>query len=267
MADWLTYTVSLPGWPNGRARLNRQTGSTRYWRTTGVCLKFAGGEIRVQVAARALNFRAKSAHFRRHYYVKKAGFMLRYVFLDTETGGLDGESLLTLAMKVTNYNFDVVGSRYLQLKPDDEKYVVSAGGLAVNKIDLVAHDKVAIHYREAGKLVYDFLSAHRGAKQDALIPIGQGIAFDLQQIWRNLMSRGTWESHCSYRALELGSIGRYLQLLDLIPTYVSGSLESWCRHFGIPIEAHHAENDCVASIEVMKNFMRVGKEALQVTGK
>lgn len=191
---------------------------------------------------------------------------MKYLFIDTETGGVDGESLLTISMIVTDDKFACEDKLYLSVKPDDGKYIVSAGGLGVNKIDLVEHDKIAKSYKNAGPIIYAFIWRHfQNNQQEKLIPAGHGIAYDVRQIWPLLMKRSTWENVVSYRYLETGSIGRFLQILGLIPSTVSGSLQSYRDHFGINSgNLHHAEIDNILSIEVMKQMILLGRQKLEI---
>lgn len=83
---------------------------------------------------------------------------MKYLVLDTETGGIGPEvSLLSAYFRVLDENLNLLDELELFLKPNDGLYKVTAEALGINKIDLVEHEKKAITYREGGTKLFDFL--------------------------------------------------------------------------------------------------------------
>lgn len=210
----------------------------------------------------------------------------KYLFVDTETGGIGlDKSLLSLYATIV-YQDDKVWTLgpelSLNVKPDDGIYKVEAGGLDVNKINLVEHDKVAITYRDAGRELYSFLDLwYRGGvsgwEKQFYVPVGHGLSGDLQQIWDKLIRRPTWESMCTYRFTDTSAICKYLQCANKIPSVVSGSLES-CYNFAVAnssyylnqkdlelvnttqsLQAHTAKGDVYRTIVVFSFFLNLIK--------
>ena len=99
-----------------------------------------------------------------------------YLFLDTETGGLDpsSHSLLTLGLVVG----DATGLKdQLELAIRHEPYVVSGGGMKVNRIDLAAHHETALSPEAALEALDAFLDRHF-EREASLTLVGHNIAFD-----------------------------------------------------------------------------------------
>lgn len=184
--------------------------------------------------------------------------MNKYIVLDVETGGIGlGTSLLTAYFAVFDENFNLTDSLYLYLKPEDDRYVVTAEALGVNGINLIEHQKRAMTYKDAKPLLYNFLkNNHQGEK---LIPIGHGIVFDIVRVKEYLISSGSWESFVSYRTLDTSSVARFLNAAGCIPDSVSGSLGSLVKHFNLPSlgELHDAKTDALQTVEVLKCLFKL----------
>ena len=127
---------------------------------------------------------------------------MKYLVIDTESGSRHASStLLTVYFLVVNSEFRTMGDLYLQLKPGGEDhYIVDAQGLAVNKINLVEHDKIAITCKQAKPLLYEFLKKH--AERGRLTPLGHAIKGDIRRIIDNLIHEGSWEQFCTYHYVD-----------------------------------------------------------------
>jgi hypothetical protein len=156
-------------------------------------------------------------------------------------------------------NLCVVDELDLAVKPDDDNYVVTARALEINKINLVEHDKVALPYKAAKPLLYQFLE--KNYQGEKLIPTGHGIAFDVRRVYAHLISQGSWENFCSYRVLDTGNAAQFLRTAGLFPKDVSGSLGSLVSHFGIKSkgEFHNARVDTLQTVSVLQALLNLVK--------
>jgi DNA polymerase III alpha subunit (gram-positive type) len=182
----------------------------------------------------------------------------QYLALDIETGGIGSDkTLLTAYIALLDPNFDIVDDLSLNIKPDDGVYHLTAKGMEVNKINIVEHDKTAITYKQAGSVLYSFLSLSP-ILDNKLIPFGHGVAFDCKFLQDTIISPGSWEKFVSYRTLDTSPIARFLILTGKIPQ-CSGSLQSLMETLGLKIEGdfHNAKTDVLASIELMKYFRKI----------
>ena len=176
-----------------------------------------------------------------------------YLAVDNETGGFEGTSLLSTYLAVLDENLNITATLSMNVKPNDGIYLVEAGGLAVNKIDLVVHDLTAVTYSRAGQLLREFLLAQSLGGKDKLIPLGHGVTGDMIGL-RVLLSRSNIEMFTSYRKLDTAVIAQYLKFQGKLPETISGSLTSMCEYFNIVIEdsTHTAKGDVLRTIEVLR---------------
>jgi DNA polymerase III epsilon subunit-like protein len=188
---------------------------------------------------------------------------MKYIGLDTETGGFEGTSLLTAYFSVQDEAFNELDSLELLMKPEDGKYIVTAEALRINGIDLKQHDLKAMTYKEAGQKLYDFLNGNSMMGQNKLIPVGHNVQFDIQKLIEFLISKGSWQKFVSYRTMDTGVVARACIQAGLIPSSVTGSLGSIAEYFGIPTDdAHTADYDVFMTmtvLEKMLELMRNGK--------
>lgn len=175
-----------------------------------------------------------------------------YLFLDTETGGLEVErhSLLSIGLVVGE---DGVVAESLELLIRHEPYVVSAGGMAVNRIDLVQHDRVALEPAEALARWDDFLDRHFPVPGLPILLVGHNVAFDRAFLAAFFAQQGrALEPRISHRIIDTHSIAAALRdagRLDL-PSLDSSSLFA---HFGVEVpeaSRHTALGDALGTFEL-----------------
>ncbi|MFN8011648.1 MAG: 3'-5' exonuclease [Holophagaceae bacterium] len=174
-----------------------------------------------------------------------------YLFLDTETGGLDPRvhSLLTLGLVVG----DASGVKdCLEIALKHEPYVVSGGGMKVNRIDLVAHHERAVSPQGALDLFEGFLDKHFGKDTRAVL-VGHNISFDHAFLNGFLSGLGRDpEARIEHRSVDTHAVAAALRdagRLDL-PKLSSDAL---FRHFGVePPEhqRHTALGDALATFHL-----------------
>lgn len=185
------------------------------------------------------------------------------ISLDVETGGLeDTYSLLTASFRLATYHTELQAIEYgdtldLKLKPNDGVYVLSAGGMAVNKIDIVEHDRHALTYKEAKPLLYEFLKDNLSDGNKA-IPVGQHVAFDVARVQQSLISIGSWENFVSYRCLDIASLSLFSMLLGNIDKEQKIGLQHIARLLGCGSDDdawHTSEYDSITNLEVLRAYL------------
>lgn len=186
-----------------------------------------------------------------------------YLATDVETGGIGSDvSLLTAYLAVLDENFEIIGELDLAIKPDNKIYHVTAEALRINKINLIAHDAAdtTVSPGKAGELMREFLIKHSNNGALKLIPLGHNVAFDMDNLYRNVLNKKEAQNYVSYRTLDTGSTGRFLITVGLIPDTVSGSLGSYVKHFGVKErEAHTARGDVEMTVDLMKEMIALVK--------
>lgn len=186
---------------------------------------------------------------------------MNYIFMDTETGGLNPKlhSLLTAYFAVCNRNLDVIDELELQLKPSDlSKLNVTAKAMEeVNKINLEEHlkDPNTITYEEGREKLRELILKNKiKGKRKSLMPAGHNVAFDKEMIWEQLMPKEEFEENIHYRTIDTSSICGFLKDVEVFPEDL-GSLGSLVEYFKIPKgELHNAKGDVRMNIEVYKRM-------------
>ncbi|HNX31716.1 MAG TPA: 3'-5' exonuclease [Holophaga sp.] len=173
-----------------------------------------------------------------------------YLFLDTETGGLGLEhSLLTLGLVVGD-DGEVRDS--LEILVAHDPYVVSAGGMAVNRIDLVRHHQAALAPEAALGTLEAFCARHFPGGIPITL-VGHNVAFDRNflAVFHAKLGRPL-EPRYSHRIIDTHSIAAALRDAGRLPLDDLGSTHLF-RHFGIAIpeeKRHTALGDALGTFQL-----------------
>lgn len=175
-----------------------------------------------------------------------------FLFVDTETGGTDPRthSLLSVAFVVGD-GPRVVNS--LEVLIRHEPFSVSAGGMAVNRIDLVKHAAAALDPDMALNVMTVFLDQHFPHRCKPVVLAGHNVAFDaafLKAFWESRGQR--FEDRFDHRAVDTHAVAAALRDAGRLPLEDLGS-SSLFAHFGVePEEArrHTALGDALATFDL-----------------
>ena len=175
-----------------------------------------------------------------------------FLFLDTETGGVDPErhSLLSIGM-VVGRGREVVAQTEIFIRHDP--YVVTAGGLEVNRIDLVTHHKRAMEPMAAWEAMQVFLEPHIPA-QEKIILVGHNISFDRAFLDAFLKSVGQDPgTRFSHRSIDTHAIAAMLKDAGRIPSSVALNSSGLFDHFQVnipPADRHTALGDALGTYQL-----------------
>ncbi len=228
-----------------------------------------------------------------------------YILTDAETGGIDPakHSLLSLYMTLvyfkngvptlkldeadreTDKQLDLFEGTYggfvnsnamsLMVKPNSGNYVVKAEALALNKIDLIQHDKYAVTYDRAGDCLVDYLLSIRkksffdSTKIHRLVFMGWNPEFDVRAITEHLLSsnqraKDVFNATMSYSSFDVKSIAMANKERGLLPADLHLSLGNVARFFNLNTEnAHNAQADCMLTLEVLKCLLEDQKTKIE----
>ncbi len=172
-----------------------------------------------------------------------------YLFLDTETGGLDSRrhSLLSLGLVAG----DALGiAERLEILVRHDTYAVTGGGLKVNRIDLPRHHERSLDPPAALRALDGFLDRHYPAELPVVL-VGHNIGFDRAFLATFLEGQGRdLEPRFSHRSIDTHSIAAALQAAGRIPSEVRLSSTGLFDHFGIQVtedQRHTALGDALAT--------------------
>lgn len=191
-----------------------------------------------------------------------------YLFMDTETGGLTPKhSLLTASFIATDKDFNIISvptyehGLYLQVK--HEEYVLTAGALHVNNIDVAAHHKSGVDLPNASAAFADFVAAAtRVSGKKRLVPAGHNVAFDIQFVREYLCpDAGFWDRYFTYPIFDTAVIARFVHAAGRIEnTYSLSTLrQKYLPH--VSGDSHNAEIDNLTTIELTKKFLQIMQAA------
>jgi len=175
-----------------------------------------------------------------------------FLFLDTETGGLDPatHSLLSLGLVVGD-GPKLVNS--LEILVKHEPYVVSAGGMAVNRIDLVQHSAAALEPQMALSVLDVFLDQHFPHMCKPVTLAGHNVGFDRAFLEAFLASQGRpLEPRISHRTVDTHALAAGLRDAGRLPL-ANLSSTALFEHFGIVVpegKRHTALGDALATFEL-----------------
>lgn len=193
---------------------------------------------------------------------------MKYLSLDCEMGGRELKySLLTAAFVVYDETFNELDSLYLQVKPDDGDYIVCGKAMQVNQINLLEHDTIAIPYKDAKPLLFNFLKNQvkwtptnkAVSTVDRLVPVGHGVKGDIEHVMK-LISWGSWEQFCTYHYVDTSVVLQYLRATNEMPPDIDGGVESLAKYFGISgLGFHDARVDARVTAQILKRMIELRK--------
>jgi DNA polymerase III epsilon subunit-like protein len=188
--------------------------------------------------------------------------MTRLLVIDTETGGTDPErhSLLSLAGVVWE-NGAIRGEiEFLVAEPD---FSVTARALEINRIDLVAHSRLAVAPRIASGLLEAFVAGHFNDQIEAgegVVLAGHNVNFDLGFLKRLYRVAGvTFPTFFSHRVVDTASVLRLLAIAGRLPSTAVASSEAFA-HLGIAVSAeerHTALGDARATALLLTRLVEL----------
>jgi DNA polymerase III epsilon subunit-like protein len=187
--------------------------------------------------------------------------MRRYFLFDTETGGLDANSvsLFSLYGIILDEKLSLLDSIDLKIKPDNGHYHLDVEAMAVNKINIVEHHKNAITEKLAGTKLREFLFRNSGFASEKLIPSGHNIGRLDIPMGERLIGFEEWNRIFSRRTLDTGTIAQFFVLRGILPETNNCSLKELCEHYRINYtNAHEAKTDVLLTLEVLKALVRDG---------
>lgn len=184
--------------------------------------------------------------------------MSKYLFLDTETGGIGlDKSLLSIGYLITDNQFNELFRTNILVKPDNGIYIVTGESLGINGIDLIKHNGIAKPYKTASTELFNLLHNMSNGGKDKLIVFGKNIYFDLMHIWDKLLSRKTWDQFCSYQIVDLTAVWKFLEITGKVPVLPKTSLSSITDFLEIDrslFNLHTAMDDAILTMLCFKNI-------------
>ena len=192
--------------------------------------------------------------------------MAKYLYLDTETGGLSAakDALLTVGLVAHDDELGILDTTHIQVLPEGR--IVGGKALEVNKINMNAHNIQAMSRLDAARAVVAFVRKNFGTGfNDMPLMIGHNVKFDvgfMDALWE---STGVKQPY-HYHAMCTMGIAQVCKQLGVLET-ANLKLDTLVKKFNIEFGAEGAHNslaDALATrlvhIELV-NLLRPGAKA------
>lgn len=181
-----------------------------------------------------------------------------FLALDCESGGIGKDiSLLSAHFSICDAKWNIIDELPILLKPDevDETgstlYRVTASALAINNIDLIAHDKVALTKSAAGGQLREFLWKYKPAK-GWLMPMGKNVQGDVDWVNQHILGNKEWRKIVSYRVYDITTMITMAKRSGKLAADAPEGLCELAKFLGFEFAAHTADGDVHAGIFVTK---------------
>jgi len=197
--------------------------------------------------------------------------MSNYFLFDTETGGIKKEtSLLTIFGYVLSENLSIMREISYAIKAENGLYIVEAEGLAVNRINIVEHDKIATPIADV-KLRFknDICKWNFAGGQEKITPIGHNVRFDVKFVKNHIMP--DWDNYFDRRQIDTAGIAKFLFLTGVLPNLVSYKLSDIACSLGIDFneeDLHTSKGDVDLTLAILRKFkqiVRINTERVEET--
>jgi DNA polymerase-3 subunit epsilon len=192
---------------------------------------------------------------------------MKYLVIDTETGGLDPKKNALLEIGVRLYDEDgkMLQAFHRKIMWDSlDNTTISVGALAVNQCNPLDGDN-------GSKVAFDFARwvGNMSSPKDVVL-LGHNLQFDCDFISEFLERYGYvgWMEPFRHRKIDTQHIALFAQEVGLLPPHVRLSLNTLHRHFfGEDIQKHHtALADVEATFSVYREMRRLFRERVSWDG-
>ncbi len=181
----------------------------------------------------------------------------RYVFIDTETGGVnpDKHSLLSIGVCVWDRESGILDYKEFYVKNDE--YVVTKHAKEMNKFNLYEHELKAILPNDIINSLLEFCKKY--FPDNVAFPlIGHNIQFDvnfLKKLFKD--NNRSFNQYFSHRYIDTYSVFKTCVLAGLIEKNLNSSADAF-SYFGIKVKGRHsALGDCIATVELYENLLKL----------
>lgn len=183
-----------------------------------------------------------------------------YIFIDTETGGVDPNkhSLLSIGICVWNMEDGIVDKKEIYVKSSN--YIVTKHAKTMNKFIEEEHNLNAIEQKLVIKELIAFCRKY--IPEPYAIPIiGHNIQFDVSFLKVLFKSNNkSFNQYFSHRYIDTYSVFKTYVLAGIIKEEIDSSSDAF-SYFGIKVKGRHsALGDCVATVELYEKLIELIKQ-------
>ena len=181
----------------------------------------------------------------------------RYVFIDTETGGIipGKHSLLSIGIVIWEKDYGIIDKKEFYIK--HPHYVITKEAQRINKFNETFHDSVADEPKMVIESLITFIRQY--FPKDTLFPlVGHNVQFDINFLKVFLTENNRSFNQCfSHRAIDTYSIYKALVLSGKISDNLNSSHDAF-SYFNISVaNRHNALDDCLATVDLFEKMLKL----------
>jgi len=181
----------------------------------------------------------------------------RFVFIDTETGGIipKKHSLLSIGLAVWDKDIGILDQTEFYIY--SKRYFITQKAKEINKFNRAEHNLIA---KEPKVVINDMLNfLYKYFDKDYAIPlIGHNVQFDinfLKVLFEN--NSRSFNQYFSHRVIDTYSVYKTLEISNRINGIINSSSDAF-KYFGIKVNnRHNALADCIATVELYEKLIKL----------
>lgn len=191
--------------------------------------------------------------------------MIKIIFIDTETGGVNAEKSALIQLsgiievdgtEKEKFNFYIKPFENSEL---NEK-ALEVQGRTLEELGTEKYIDESIIYKKFLEILDKYIDKYD--KNDKFIVAGYNVKFDID-ILKALFERNNNKFLFSYfnsSMLDPLYSVRLLQVAGMLPVLENNKLETWCKYFNIELKAHDSLQDITATKKLIEKLVELIKK-------
>lgn len=191
--------------------------------------------------------------------------MIKIIFIDTETGGVNAEkSALIQLSGIIEVDGTEKEKFNFYIKPFENSEVnekaLEVQGRTLEELRTDKYIDESIIYKKFLEILDKYIDKYD--KNDKFIVAGYNVKFDID-ILKALFERNNNKFLFSYfnsSMLDPLYSVRLLQVAGILPVLENNKLETWCKYFNIELKAHDSLQDITATKKLIEKLIELIKK-------
>lgn len=191
--------------------------------------------------------------------------MIKIIFIDTETGGVNAEkSALIQLSGIIEVDGTEKEKFNFYIKPFENSEVnekaLEVQGRTLEELRTDKYIDESIIYKKFLEILDKYIDKYD--KDDKFIVAGYNVKFDID-ILKALFERNNNKFLFSYfnsSMLDPLYSVRLLQVAGMLPVLENNKLETWCKYFNIELKAHDSLQDITATKKLIEKLVELIKK-------
>ena len=191
--------------------------------------------------------------------------MIKIIFIDTETGGINAEkSALIQLSGIIEVDGTEKEKFNFYIKPFENSEVnekaLEVQGRTLEELGTEKYIDESIIYKKFLEILDKYIDKYD--KNDKFIVAGYNVKFDID-ILKALFERNNNKFLFSYfnsSMLDPLYSVRLLQVAGMLPVLENNKLETWCKYFNIELKAHDSLQDITATKKLIEKLIELIKK-------